>query len=139
MTLVSDYSQLEGAIENAEEPTILPKGSEVKARIIAVRSGISEKNDCGWKSVVFDVPDQPMVIEFNAFFWDLDQTKLTPKQFSRSLYDFKAFAKAFGIDYSRPFDWEADLVGKEGWLIVGVRKSDDYGDQNTVSSYVTGP
>jgi len=133
---MSDYSDLEGEIKDAPEPKILPKGSEVKARIVSVRSGVSEKNDCSWYSVVYDVPEDPMVMEFNDFMWELDREKLTPKQFSRQLHSFKQFASAFGIDYSRPFDWEDDLVGLEGWIIVGAKKSDEYGDQNTVKKYV---
>lgn len=136
---LSDYSDIEKDIANAEEPKILPRGTEVKARIIAVRTGVSDKNDATWYQPVFDVPDEPMVQEFNAFFWDLsDRDKIEEKQVARNMSAFKNFAKAFGIDYSKPFDWEEDLVGKEGWVILGVKKSDEYGDQNTVSKYVTG-
>ncbi len=120
----------------AAEPKQLPAGSEVKARIVSIRTGISDKNDCTWRSVVYDVPAEPMVTEFNDFMWDLDKEKLTPKQFARELYKFKQFASAFGIDFSRPFSWEDDLPGKEGWIIVGVKKSDEYGDQNTVKKYI---
>lgn len=136
MSPMSDYSDLENEIKEAPEPKILPKGSEVKARIIAVRTGVSDKNDCTWYSPVFDVPDDPMVVEFNDFMWELDREKLTAKEFQRTMFRFKQFATAFGLDYSRPFNWEDDLVGLEGWMILGSRKSDDYGDQNNVSKYV---
>jgi len=136
MSLV-DYTDLEKEIADAPEPKVLPRGTEVKARIINVREGISDKNGAKWYQPVFDVPDDPMVIEFNDFFWDLaDRDKLDPKSAQRALYKFKQFAGAFGIDYSKPFSWTDDLVGLEGWLIVGVRKDDEYGDQNTVSKYV---
>lgn len=138
--MLTDYSDLEKDISNAPEPKTLPRGAEVKARIIAVRSGISEKNNCQWYSPVFDVPADPMVIEFNDFFWDLAdaRNKIDDKQFQRALNKFKNFASAFGLDYSRPFSWEDDLIGLEGWVILGMRKSDEYGDQNTVSKYVAG-
>jgi len=136
MSLV-DYSSLESEIENAQEPKVLPVGSEVKARIISVKSGVSEKNDCKWYAPLFDVPDDPMVVEFNTFFWELDKDKLDPKAFARTLNDFKSFAKCFGIDYSRPFSWEDDLLGLEGWVIVGTKK-DDYGEKNTIKKYVVG-
>lgn len=139
MSLV-DYTDMERDIADAPSPKNLPRGAEVKARIISVRSGISDKNGCTWYQPVFDVPSDPMVIEFNDFFWDLADArgKIDEKQFQRSLNKFKNFASAFSIDYSRPFSWEDDLIGCEGWVIVGVRKSDEYGDQNTVSKYVTG-
>lgn len=133
---LTDYSDLEKQINDAPEPKVLPAGSEVKARIVSVRSGISDKNDCKWYMPVFDVPDDPMVIEFSDFMWELDSEKLTAKDFQRALYKFKQFASCFGLDYARPFSWEDDLVGLEGWLIAGVRKSDEYGEQNTVKKYI---
>ena len=138
---LADYTDLEKDIVDAPEPKTLPRGSEVKARIIAVRSGLSEKNNnAQWYSPVFDVPTDPMVVEFNDFFWDLADSKgkIEDKQYQRALNKFKNFAAAFKLDYSRPFSWEDDLIGLEGWVITGVRKSDEYGDQNTVSKYVAG-
>ena len=137
--MLTDYSDLEKEIEDAPEPSILPRGSEVKARIIAMRDGISEKNDAQWYMPVFDVPDNPLAMEFNDFFWDLaDRAKLDEKSQQRSLRKFKMFAQAFGIDYSKPFSWTDDLVGLTGWVILGVKKDDEYGDKNTVSKYVAG-
>ena len=135
---LTDYSEFEKEIEGAEEPKMLPAGTEVKARIISIRSGTSDKNDCEWYSPVFDVPDKPMVMEFNDFYWELDREKLTAKDMERGLYKFQQFAKCFNIDYSRPFDKEDEWPGKEGWVILGVKKSEEYGDQNTVKKYVVG-
>ena len=135
--MLADYSDLEKEINEAPEPITLPKGSEVKARIISVRSGISDKNGATWYQPVFDVPKQPLVKEFNAFFWDLaDRSKLEERQAMSALRDFKNFAQAFGIDYSKPFSWEDDLIGKEGWVILGSKNSDEYGTQNTVQKYL---
>lgn len=138
MTL-TDYSHLENEVKGAEEPKILKAGTEVKARIVSLRYGTSEKNNCEWYQVVFDVPDDPMVQEFNDFFWELDKEKLDPKQYQRGLYKFQQFIEAFSIDISRPFDKDDDWPGLEGWIILGVRKSEEYGDSNTVKKYVTGP
>lgn len=136
MSSLVDYSDLANDVENAPEPKVLDKGTEVKARIISVRTGTSDKNDCNWFMPTFDVPDEPMVKEFNDFMWELDKTKLDEKSFQRALYKFKTFVKAFDIDLSRPLDWTEDLPGKEGWLIVGARKDDEYGEQNTVRKYI---
>lgn len=133
---MSDYSDLEKKIKDAPELKVLPKGSEVKARIIAVRSGVSEKNGCTWYSPVFDVPKEPLALEFNHFMWDLDEDKLDAKQYSRAIRSFKEFAECFGLDYTKPFDWEDDLVGLEGWVILGMNKSDEYGDQNKINKFV---
>ena len=138
--MLVDYTDLEKEISNAPEPKILPKGSEVKARIVAVRSGVSDKNNCQWYQPIFDVPDDPMVIEFNDFFWDIvdAKDKIEDKQYQRNLNHFKNFASAFGVDYSRPFSWDDDLIGLEGWVILGVKKDDEYGDSNTIRKYIVG-
>jgi len=41
--MLVDYSDLEKTLENLPEPKILPKGTEIKARIIKVVEGVSEK------------------------------------------------------------------------------------------------
>jgi len=133
--MLSDYTDLEKQIKEAPEPKVLPRGTEVKARIISINEGVSDKNDCDWHMPTFDVPADPMVIEFNDFFWELDQTKLEPKQFQRALYKFQRFATSFGINFSRPFSWD-DLIGNEGWLIVGIQKDEEYGDKNRPTKYV---
>lgn len=139
---VVDYSDKEviEEIEQALEQKVLPAGTEVKARIIQVRSGVSDKNDCDWYNVRFDVPAEPLAKEFTCFFWDPVEakSKVEPKQQARNLYQFQQFTKAFNIDLSRPFTWEDDLPGLEGWLILGVRQDDVYGDQNTVRKFVVG-
>lgn len=137
MALV-DYSELENEIMDAPEPKVLKVGSEVLARIIAVKAGVSEKNGCAWYNITLDVPEDPMVKEFKTFFWELDREHLDEKQYARNLYTFKLFVQCFGIDLSRPFNWEEDLVGKEGWVILGVKKDDGFGEQNTISKFIAG-
>jgi hypothetical protein len=143
--MLTDYSKMEGEISNVPEPTTLKKGTEVKARVISVRTGVVEKDESdyigiSYFSVTFDTPDEPLAKEFNDFFWDLtDGEKLkavSEKTHLGALRHFRNFADAFGLDYSRPFDLEEELPGKDGWLIVGIKKSDEYGDQNTVQKYL---
>ena len=136
---LTDYSDIEEEIKDAPEPKILPRGSEVKARIISMNSGVSDKNECQWYMPIFDVPSDPLVLEFNDFFWDLaDRDKLDAKQAARALTKFKNFAAAFDLDFSRPFEWETDLIGLEGWVILGIKKDDEFGDKNSISKFVTG-
>lgn len=142
---LTDYSSLEKEITNVPEPTTLKKGTEVRARIISVRTGVVDKSESDYDgisyfSVTFDVPDEPLAKEFSDFFWDLaDRDKIaniSEKALLGAMRHFRNFAEAFGLDFSRPFDLEDDLPGKEGWLIVGIKKSDEYGDQNTVQKYL---
>jgi hypothetical protein len=139
---LTDYSAMEGEIKNAPEPTTIKKGTEVRARIISVKTGEVDKdgsdyNGFSYFSVSYDAPDEPLAKEFNDFFWGLEnKNQMTEKDYLRALRKFRNFAEAFGLDYSRPFDLEDDLPGKTGWLIVGIKKSDEYGDQNTVQKYL---
>ena len=133
-----DYSDMEQEINDAQEPTVLPKGTEVKVRIIQVRSGTSEKNDADYLMPMYEVQGEgmEMVKEVSDFMWVLDRDNLPAKDYARALDQFKKFAKCFGIDLSRPFDPDEDLIGLEGWVILGLRKSEEYGEQNTVSKYI---
>ena len=133
--MITDYSDLEQEIVDAPEPKYLPAGTEVKARIVSVKSGI-DKNGLDYYMPLFDVPDDPMVIMFNDFMYDLQKDKLDSSTFAKSLHKFQKFAASFAIDYSRPFDWEDDLPGKEGWMILRVVKSEEFGDKNSVKKYV---
>jgi|GEM_PF-1020680 len=142
---LTDYSSMEKDIANVPEPSVIKKGTEVKARIIGVRTGVTEKEDSDYYglsyfSVSYDVPSEPLSKEFNDFFWDLVDLerlkKISEKSAIGAMRKFRTFAEAFGLDYGRPFDLEEDLPGKEGWLIVGIKKSDEYGDQNTVQRYL---
>jgi len=136
MSLV-DYSNMEKEIADAPEAMVLPRGTEVKFRIIDMMTGESDKNGATWYMPVFDVPAEPLVIEFKDFFWDLaDLDKLSEKQAARTLRKFRLFATAIDLDYATPFSWVDDLIGMEGWAILGVKKDDEYGDSNSISKYV---
>ena len=132
-----DLTDLQDEIENAEEPTIAESGTEQKLRIISVRGGEAGKNDCEYFSPLYEIVDMPMAKEFSDFFWVPDKDKLSEKQYQRSLYAIKVLAAAFEIDISRPVDYEDDLPGHTGWAILGTKKSDEYGEQNTVRKYIT--
>ena len=141
---LTDYSSMESEIRNAPEPKVLPKGKEVKARIVSVSSGNSEKyGGALWHNVTFDVPSDPTIREFKMFQWDpVDRDRVIAvdaQQWSRALDQFNKFTKCFGIDLSKPFDWESDLPGKTGWVIGGNPTSDDYGDKGTIGKFVVSP
>jgi hypothetical protein len=74
-------------------------------------------------------PHEVVKLHYHRIFWNVEDYAIP-----RAVV-LVAHARS-NIDYSRPFDWEDDLVGLEGWIILGVKKSDEYGDQNTVKKYV---
>ena len=137
MSLI-DLSGKMDEIQNAPEPTIAENGSEHKIKIISCRGGEAGANDCAYISPVFEVPNEPLVKEFSTFLWIPDEDKLSPKQYARALNDFNVFSKCFGLDLSKPFDYEDDLPGLTGWAILGTKKSDEYGEQNTIRKFIVG-
>jgi hypothetical protein len=134
---------MEQEIRNAPKPHILPKGAEVKVRIIRVALGQSTKEGsegAKWFMPHFDVPADLMAKEFNTFLWDpLTSSKLSnPKSIASCKSNFDNFTRCFGIDLSKPLDLELDLPGLEGWVIVGVSPDEGFGEKNFISRYVTG-
>ena len=139
MSPLMDFSSMEKEISDAPAPHILDKGTEAEIRIIGINEGVSEKNGARWFMPRFDIPKDPMVLEFNTFFFNpLDKAKLDEKQKQKNTYNFGQFCQCFKVDLSKPFGFE-DLIGKKGWVILGVQKDEQYGDKNNISKYITGP
>ncbi len=141
---LTDYSKLEEEIKEAPELQLIPAKTECKLRIVKVDSGVIDdenKKSYGaeYHNITFDVPAEVNAPMFNHFMWDLNsRDKIDPKQYQAALRDFRDFADAFNIDYSRPFDWETDLIGLEGWAIVKIvkDKTGEYPDKNGVSKFI---
>ncbi len=141
---LTDYSHLEEEIKNAPEQQILPANTEAKLRIVKIDSGIIDdeaKKSYGaeWHSITFDVPQEELAPMFNHFMWDLNsKDKIDPKQYQAALRDFRDFADAFNIDYSRPIDWN-ELEGLEGWAVLKIvkDKTGEYPDKNGVKKFIT--
>lgn len=136
--MLSDYSDLEREMREVPPVKILPRGTEVKLRIIYAQDG---EGDYGkWHRLTYDIPAEPAVPEITAFINDpLDAKEDSDVGRRQKTYrKFVSFADCFGVDISRPLNWEDDLISLEGWAILGVKKTDEYGEQNTVSKYVTG-
>jgi len=136
--MLSDYSDMEQEIRDTPPIRVLPRGTEVKVRIIQVIPG---EGDFGrYYRIRLDIPTEPAAPEITKFINDVGDAKKSGDETNKqkAFRTFDAFTKAFSIDISRPFDWETDLDGLEGWAILGVKKDDEYGDKNTISKFVVG-
>lgn len=141
MTL-TDYSNMESEINSVPDKKILAPKTEARFRIVKVEEGIVEKEGSDYygmkfHSITADLPehDAPM---FNIFLWDLDNVWKDENDKKDALRNFRDFARCVGLDFSRPFDWETDLNGKEGWAIMGIKKdkTGEYPDKNQISQYI---
>jgi hypothetical protein len=122
-------------LANAKLPTAVEANTEAKVRIIRVMSG-TDKNDLDYFQVLLEATEFPTSKDFTHFLHATNQDGMTPKQKERTNWSFKEFCNAFGFDFSRPFDPEDDWPGLEAWAILGVKKSDQYGDQNFVKTWI---
>ncbi len=117
------------------EPRILNAGEEARLRVISVRSGV-DKNDENYLMITCEVVDVPEAKEIMYMLY-IPSSTMDPKKLNRTKWDWTVFAQATGFDLSRPFEPEDDLIGLEFWAVLGVRKSDEYGDQNTIRKFLS--
>jgi hypothetical protein len=61
---------------------------------------------------------------------------MSPKERNKATLDIGNFSSAFGIDFSQQLDIKNDLVGKSGWVILGVGKDQDGNPVNKVRKYI---
>jgi len=144
MTELSDYSSLEEEIKNVPEKKLLPAKTEAKFRIIKAEKGVvdnEEKKNFGMNyiNITCDIPghDAPM---FNIFIWDLIQSNgwKDPNNYKDALRAFRDFTSCIGLDYTRPFDWETDVINREGWARFGIKKdkTGEHADKNQIMEYI---
>jgi len=122
-------------IGDTPEPVVVEGDSEYKLRIVACNMD-TNKNDMPYILPRFEIVDEPLSKEFTRYL-ALPHKDMTDKKLNSTKLMLKRFFEAFGIDPNSPIDVE-DLVGLEGWAILGVENSEQYGDQNYIKRFVTG-
>lgn len=125
-------------VEDAKEPIVMEANSEVKLRIIGVKTG-KDKNDLDYIMPRFDIPVSEFAKDFTTFLHvpTRDLANSDKKKFERAKYAMKEFMLTFEIDPNRPGDPEGDWLGREGWAILGVQNTEEYGEQNYIKKFVT--
>jgi len=120
-------------LDDALEPTAVPGGAEYKLRIVDVKTDPSfddgmprNKNNEPYLLPRLQILDQPG----------------NPKEFTKyiglapdSLWKMNQFLKAFDMD-ADSLDQPTDMVGSEGWAILGHEESDEWGEQNFVKKFI---
>lgn len=133
---MSIYDPSAWNLDDVVETTVIPDGTEIEARIISVKVGV-RKNGVEYYNIRFDFPSEPYARDMTDFL-DLPTSSLSPKVLNAVRNKMSTFFDAFGIDRTTPFDPAEDFPGLTGFVIVGVKTSEEYGDQNTVRKYVRG-
>ncbi len=126
----------EMGLDDSQEPYAVKAGEEYKLIIIEVREG-TDKNDLSYIMPRVEVVGQPYAKDFTHFLHLPDAENMGDKQLNRVRWALKTFFEAFGVDTSQPLSLKDDLVGLEGYAILGLGTDDQYGEQNFIKTLVT--
>lgn len=136
---IESMSMLDPEVWNlgdSQEPYALSDGSEVRVRILEVRKD-NDKNNFEYLLPRFEILDEPYSKDFTHFL-HIPTSKMDTKQLNRVRYNMRQFCDCFEIDLSRPSDPTEDWVAHEGWVILGYKKDDQYGEQNFIKKMIAG-
>ncbi len=122
-------------LDDAQEPVVVEGDQEYKLRIIDCKVD-TNKNGAPYILPRFEIVDEPLSKEFTKYL-PLPHNEMTEKKLNTTKLNLKRFFDAVGIDPNGPINTE-DLIGLEGWAILGVETDDQYGDQNYIKRFVAG-
>lgn len=125
----------EWGLGDSHEPYCMPDGYEAKLQIIDVKEGV-DKNGLAYLRPILEIIDEPYSKEVSHFLHIPDSAQMTPKQLNLARRNMLLFITAFEIDSAGPFDPREDWPGSNGWAILGVQTTEQYGDQNTIKKPV---
>ena len=123
-------------LDDTVEPTTLPKGEEAKLRVISFKQD-KDKNGNNYIMPFFESTEDPYCKEFGDYI-PLPHDGMSPKELNKAKIRLAHFATAFGIDFSREVDPKEDIIGNEGWAILGMGTDMDDLPVNKISKYVVG-
>lgn len=135
--MAENFVDLSGIdLSDTYEPTVADAGTEAKLRIVSFLKD-RDKNDQDYIMPFFEVIDDPYCKEFGDYM-PLPSTSMSPKELNKAKLRLKDFSEAFGINLATTLDIQNDVVGKEGWAILGKGKDQDENPINRIRRYVAG-
>jgi hypothetical protein len=130
------FDPSEWQLDDSQEPYAMPDGHEAKLRIVEVTKG-TDKNGEQYFQPRLEIVGEPYSKDFTHFL-HVPSRKMSDKKINQVRNAMKTFCECFDIDISRPFDPSDDWPGHEGWAILGVRDSEQYGEQNFIRKLIAG-
>ena len=125
----------EWELDDSHEPITLKDGAEVLLRVIEVTKATRPETGTEYYTVRFEVPAEPFSKDITDWF-DAPSRSMDPKRLNTARQKMKNFMECFEIDRTRPSDPTEDWVSCEGWCILSLRTSEQYGDQNRIAKFV---
>ena len=121
-------------LDDTFEPTVMKDGEEAQLRIVSFLKG-KNKNEDDYIMPFFEVIDDPYCKEFGDYI-ALPSADMSPKELNKTKLRMKELSAAFDIDFSGTIDIKNDIVGKEGYAILGVGKDQDGLPVNKIKKYI---
>lgn len=122
------------SLEDSQEPYALKDGSEVMLRIVDVRLD-KRADETEYYTVRFEVVDEPYSKEITDWF-NVPARSLDPKRLNAARRKMLHLMESFGIDTMNLTDPVEDWPGYEGWCILSLSKSEQYGEQNRIAQFI---
>lgn len=124
---------------DAQEPTAASEGEHllriVSAELKDRKAKIEGESSPGQMLVVkFSVTDEPTAKDFNHFIL-LPTEQDDAKTKNNRKWGLKTFCEAFEIPYGTGIDTET-MPGLEGWAMLALESSEQYGEQNRVRQFM---
>lgn len=116
---------------DTHDEVILEEGREVLLRVISVDAGVGPKGD--YKRIGYEVTDEPFAKAIYNIISMPNQNDDARKRNKKNIR-LRDFMIAHELDTTRRFSW-SDLVGVEVWAVLGVERSEQYGDKNSIQKY----
>jgi hypothetical protein len=108
--------------DDVQEPYAVKPNEEYKLRIVDICIDY-DKNGNPYLLPRFEIVDEPYAKEFTKFF-RLPCTDMTPKELNNCKFALKRFFEAFEIPTSGGTIDTDDIIGLEGWAILGIEEDD---------------
>jgi len=121
-------------LDDAVEPTAVPGDQEYKLRITDMREA-NDKNGQPYILPRFEIIGEPTTKEFTKFL-RLPNDEQNEKQKNSTKWGLKVFFDTFDINSSTANTNE--MIGQEGWAILGQEETEEWGEQNFVKKFVVG-
>ena len=122
------------------EPTTVSAGEEYRIRIIDIKTDDNgelpvNKNGNRYLMPLFEIPEEVGAMNFSHYL-GMPSADMDAKSSNEAKYRVQQFLKCFGFDPDSPPDDPEELVGAEGYAILGLKNDPQYGDQNTIRRFI---
>jgi hypothetical protein len=128
-------------IEEGQAPTTVPGGAEYQLRITGVREDDSyddqmprDKNGNPYLMPKFEIMGEPTAKEFTRYL-AIPHDEMDAKKLNGARYTLKLFLDTFGLE-AASLATPSDMIGGEGWAILGLEESDQWGEQNFIKKFI---